>query len=74
MVDSKGHFQVEDLEDDMLLFGTLLARVMEFQYGDFFTGLLSWLGITLKEPEELPENSMESFTEQGMSANTSLVP
>lgn len=74
VVDSNGHFQVEDLEDDMLLFGTLLARVIEFQYGDFFTGLLSWLGITLEEPEELPENSMESFTEQGMSANTSLVP
>ncbi len=74
VVDSHGHFQVEDLEDDMLLFGTLLVRVVEFQYGDFFTGLLSRLGITLEEPEELPEKLKTVFTEQAMSANTSLVP
>ena len=74
VVDGQGHFQVEEMEDDMLLFGTLLVKVLEFQYADFFTGLLSRLGITLEEPEELLERSKEVFTGQAMSANTSLAP
>lgn len=74
VVDSQGHFQVEELEDDMLLFGTLFAKAVEFQYGDFFTGLLSRLGITLKEPEELLEKSKAIFAEQVMSVSTSSAP
>lgn len=53
VIDGSGHFQVEDLEEDMMLFGNLLLKVVEFQYGDFFTELLSKLGISLAEPEIL---------------------
>ena len=53
ILDSQGHFKVSDLEDDMLLFGQLLAKAVGWQYKDFFTGILSKLGITLEDPEVL---------------------
>lgn len=53
IVDSQGHFKVPDLEDDMILFGQLLVKTVGFQYKDFFTGILSKLGITLEDPEVL---------------------
>ena len=53
IVDSQGHFKVPDLEDDMLLFGQLLVKPVGWQYKDFFTGILSKLGITLEDPEAL---------------------
>ena len=53
ILDSQGHFKVPDLEDDMLLFGQLLAKSVGFQYKDFFTGILSKIGVTLDDPEAL---------------------
>lgn len=53
IVDSQGHFKVPDLEDDMLLFGQLLVKAVGWQYKNFFTGILSKLGITLEDPEVL---------------------
>ena len=53
ILDSQGHFKVPDLEDDMLLFGQLLVKTVGWQYKDFFTGILSKLGITLEDPEVL---------------------
>lgn len=53
ILDSQGHFKVPDLEDDMLLFGQLLAKAVGFQYKDFFTGILSKIGVTLDDPEAL---------------------
>jgi hypothetical protein len=53
ILDSQGHFKVPDLEDDMLLFGQLLVKVVGWQYKDFFTGILSKLGIALEDPEAL---------------------
>ena len=53
ILDSQGHFKVPDLEDDMLLFGQLLAKTVGFQYKDFFTGMLSKIGVTLDDPEAL---------------------
>lgn len=72
VIDSQGHFQVEDLEDDMLLFGTLLVKVVEFQYADFFTGLLSRMGITLEDKETLLQKSKAVLEEHQMPASTSL--
>lgn len=72
VIDSQGHFQVEDLEDDMLLFGTLLVKVVEFQYADFFTGLLSRMGITLEDKETLLQKSKAVLEEHQMSVSTSL--
>lgn len=72
VVDSQGYFQVEDLEDDMLLFGTLLVKVMEFQYADFFTGLLSRMGITLDNPQALLQKSKDILEEHQTSASTCL--
>lgn len=72
VVDSQGHFQVEDLEDDMLLFGTLLVKVVEFQYADFFTGLLSRMGITLDDPQALLKKSKDILEEHQTSVSTSL--
>ncbi len=70
VVDNQGNFQVEDLEDNMLLFGELLVKVVEFQYADFFTALLSRLGITMEEPETFMQKSEAFLQEQQMSANT----
>lgn len=53
IIDSQGHFKVPDLEDDMLLFGQLLAKTVGFQYKDSFTGMLSKIGVTLDDPEAL---------------------
>ena len=53
ILDSQGHFKVPDLEDDMLVFGQLLVKAVGWQYKDFFTGILSKLGITLEDPEAL---------------------
>ena len=53
ILDSQGHFKVPDLEDDMILFGQLLAKAVGFQYKDFFTGILNKVGITLDDPEAL---------------------
>ena len=53
IIDSQGHFKGPDLEDDMLLFGQLLAKTVGFQYKDFFTGMLSKIGVTLDDPEAL---------------------
>lgn len=53
ILDSQGHFKVPDLEDDMILFGQLLAKTVGFQYKDFFTGILNKVGITLDDPEAL---------------------
>lgn len=74
IVDSKGHFQVEDLEDDMLLFGQLLIKVLEFQYKDFFLEILAKLGITLEEPGDLLKKFAATPNECPTSANTSLPP
>lgn len=52
ILDSQGNFKVEDLEDNMLLFGQLLMKTVEFQYKDFFLGILSKMGITLDQ--EMP--------------------
>ena len=72
IIDSQGNFQVEDLEDDMLLFGTLLLKAVEFQYADFFTALLSRLGISMDDPETVLQKLEVALSEQPMSANTSL--
>lgn len=71
VVDSKGNFQVEELEEDMLLFGQLLAKAVEYQYKDFFTGVLSRMGITLEDKETLLQKSKTVLEERQMSANTS---
>lgn len=71
VVDSKGNFQVEELEEDMLLFGQLLAKAVEYQYKDFFTELLSRMGITLEDKETLLQKSKTVLEEHQMSASTS---
>lgn len=74
IVDKQGNFQVEDLEDDMLLFGQLLAKVLVFQYKDFFLDALGMLGITLEEPEVLLKAFTGTPSVCPTSANTSLPP
>lgn len=56
IIDSQGHFKVPDLEDDMLLFGQLLVDVVGWQYKDFFTVILSKIGMFLEDEEESPKN------------------
>lgn len=51
VLDGQGNWQVEDLGDDMLLFGQLLVKVVVHQYQDFFTGVLSKLGISVADWE-----------------------
>ena len=53
IIDSQSHFKVPDLEDDMLLFGQLLVKTVGWQYKDFFTAILSKIGVTLDNPEAL---------------------
>ena len=53
ILDSQGHFKVQDLEDNMLLFGQLLVKAVGWQYKDFFTAILSKIGVTLEDPEAL---------------------
>lgn len=74
IVDKQGNFQVEDLEDDMLLFGQLLAKVLVFQYKDFFLDALGMLGISLEEPEVLLKAFTGTPSACPTSANTSLPP
>lgn len=63
ILDSQGHFKVAELEDDMLLFGQLLVKAVEWQYKDFFTGILDKIGVTLEDPEIL-------LTKFGITSNT----
>jgi hypothetical protein len=55
VVDKAGHFMVPGLEDDMVLFGQLLVRALEFQYKDFFAEILRRLGA------EVPEDITKEF-------------
>lgn len=72
VVDKQGHFQVEDLEYDMMLFGELLLQMLMFQYMDFFLDGLGKLGLTTEDPEVLVKNLAELLKGLPMSASTSL--
>lgn len=49
VIDKDGNFAVEDLEDNMIIFGQLLIKVVEFQYKDFFQGILAKIGVEMTE-------------------------
>lgn len=54
VIDDRGNFQVENLENNMLLVTWLLVKVIEVNYKDFFIELLQKAGV-IKEVENVPE-------------------
>lgn len=61
VMDSMGHYQVEDLEYNMVLFGELFAEMLKFQYGDFFTEALGRIGVKLGDENALKTKAMNTL-------------
>ncbi len=58
VIDDRGNFQVEDLENNMLLVVWLLVKVVEVNYKDFFIEMLQKAGLITKL-DNIPEQMQQ---------------